>query len=286
MSSYITLAHEGVFPITTDLNGQKITSLPATGMAIPGTIQGEGKLAGMPSLFIRLAHCNLRCMWELPDKTLSICDTPHASFDTKGAQNLTVNEIIELVKNNIGSLKHIVISGGEPLMQKEALAELTAELKKQFDLHITLETNGTIFHNETAKNIDLISISPKLKNSVPNEAKLKSLGLKLSGPFKYHNEKRVNLKVLQSYIDNCNKLAKEIQLKFVIGLPQDEQEIIEVFLNKLSGWKASDILLMPLGASEEELIKTTSLTLEMAIRNGWRFSPRMHISLFGNIVGV
>jgi 7-carboxy-7-deazaguanine synthase len=286
MSQKIILANEGVFPIVKDKFGNSLPDLPATGMPIAGTIQGEGILAGIPSLFIRLSSCNLRCIWQLPDGSFSRCDTPYASFDTKGSNELETSEIVKLVKHNLGPIRHIVITGGEPLLQKSGLAELTASLKKEFDVHITVETNGTIFDKDVANHIDLFSISPKLLNSVPNEKKLKALGLKPSGPLSYHGEKRLNLKALQSYLDFCTNNATDLQLKFVVGLPEDELEIKDNYLKHLNGWKPENIMVMPLGATPDELRQTTSMVLEMAIRNGWRFTPRVHIDLFGSKPGV
>ena len=286
MTNKITLASEGVFPIVKDKYGKLLQEMPATGIAVAGTIQGEGKLAGVPSLFIRLSSCNLRCIWELPDGTYSKCDTPYASFDSNNINQLTVDDILSIVKYNIGPIKHVVITGGEPLLQKKALIELASRLKFDLQLHVSIETNGTIFNEQVAQNIDLFSISPKLANSTPNSEKLAALGLSPSGPLKFHGERRLNIKALQSYINICDTTNKEFQLKFVVGQPSDEQEIITKYLNKLTNWKASDIMLMPLGANQDELRKTTPMVLEMAIRNGWRYTPRIHIDLFGSKMGV
>src|SRR5690554_4454668 len=165
MAQLLSLANEGVFPITRDAEGQLLPHLPATGMTHPGTVQGEGKLAGVPSLFVRLASCNLRCIWQLPDGTYSRCDTPYASFESNDIHQRTVDDVLALVKHNLGPIRHIVITGGEPLLQKEALAELAARLKSELQLHVTLETNGTLFNEQVARHVDLFSISPKLANS-------------------------------------------------------------------------------------------------------------------------
>ncbi len=286
MSNKITLSSEGVFPIVRDKHGNALPNAPATGIAVAGTIQGEGKLAGIPSLFIRFSSCNLRCIWQLPDGTFSRCDTPYASFDSNDIHQITVVDVLALVRHNLGPIRHIVITGGEPLLQKEALIELAARLKSEMQLHVTIETNGTIFSEQVAQHVDLFSISPKLANSTPNLAKLAALGLSPSGPLKFHGERRLNLGALQAYIDVCRSADKAYQLKFVVGLPSDEQEIISSYLNQLTGWAASDIMLMPLGATHEELQQTTPMVLEMAIRNGWRYTPRVHIDLFGSKPGV
>ena len=284
--SKLVLANEGVFPITLDSTGKPITSKPATGMPISGTLQGEGKLAGVPSLFIRLGGCNLRCIWQLPQGGYSRCDTPYASFESKTVRQMETEEVVNLVKQNIGPLKHVVITGGEPLLQKQALAELLERLRQELDVHLTVETNGTLFAEEVAQHIDLFSLSPKLANSNPSPSKLEAYGLDSSGPLTYHGEKRRNLEALQSYIDLCNQTSKELQLKFVVGRPGDLADIKDNFLAHLKGWQQQDILLMPLGATHEELSQTTPMVLEQAISNGWRFTPRIHIDLFGPIAGV
>src|SRR5512133_3760785 len=104
------------------------------------TIQGEGILAGVPSLFIRVSGCNLRCVW---------CDTPYASWQPEG-DYLTTNQLVEFAKMN--GLKHVVLTGGEPMLF-EPIGELTNELKTN-DHTITIETAGTVFRDVTC---DLMS---------------------------------------------------------------------------------------------------------------------------------
>jgi 7-carboxy-7-deazaguanine synthase len=284
--SKIVLANEGVFPITKDKQGQPLNSAPATGMKTAGTIQGEGKLAGVPSLFIRLAGCNLRCMWALPDSSFCRCDTPYASFEAEQDLQLDQDEIFALVRHNSDNLNHLVLTGGEPMLQHKQLALLAQRLKAELNLHLSIETNGTIFAEDVAQHIDMFSISPKLSNSNPSPQKLTAYGLKQNGPLTYHAEKRRNIEVLQKYIDFCNASGKELQLKFVVGQPDDYKEIKEDFLAHLKDWNPADILLMPLGATPEELKSTSSMVAEMAIKNGWRYAPRLHIDLFGPKSGV
>jgi 7-carboxy-7-deazaguanine synthase len=282
----LVLANEGVFPITRNQYGQPLNHIPATGLNISGTIQGEGKLTGVPSLFVRLASCNLRCIWTLPDGSFCRCDTPYASFNAEQDLQLSTNEVFELIKHNIGDLNHVVITGGEPLLQHKALAILTNRLKTELNLHLTVETNGTLFAEDVAQHIDLFSISPKLSNSDPSPQKIEKYGLRPAGPLNYHASKRKNTEVLQEYINFCNSTGKEMQLKFVIGQKDDYIEIKKEFLENLYNWKKDDIMLMPLGATPEELKTTSNMVLEMAIKNGWRFASRMHIDLFGPIPGV
>ncbi len=282
----LVLASEGVFPVVKDLNGEAISSEPQTGLLMPGTIQGEGKLAGVPSLFIRLSSCNLRCIWQMEDGSFCRCDTTYASFHPDKTTEFSPDEIIQWLKHNIGRIRHIVITGGEPLLQKKALATLCRKIKEELQVHVTLETNGTLFDAEVANWVDLFSISPKLRNSEPNPKKLAAYDLKEAGPFKFHAQRRLNLEVLQSYINICNESAKEVQLKFVVGKKEDYTEIKAEYLDKLSHYNSNDILLMPLGATQEEIAKSAPMVLEMSIANGWRYSPRVHIDLFGSKQGV
>ena len=83
-----------------------------------------------------------------------------------------------------------------------------------------------------------------------------------------------------------NQREKDLQFKFVVGRAEDETEIKEQYLAKLKNWKIEDIMLMPLGANMEQLDQTQHMVLSMAIKNGWRFSPRIHIEMFGTKIGV
>lgn len=172
------------------------------------------------------------------------------------------------------------------MLQHKQLSILAQRLKKELNLHLSIETNGTIFAKDIAQHIDLFSISPKLSNSNPSHQKLTTYGLKQNGPLAYHAEKRRNIEILQKYIDFCNASGKELQLKFVVGQPNDYKEIKEEFLAHLQNWNPADILLMPLGATPDELKTTSSMVAEIAIKNGWRYAPRLHIDLFGPKPGV
>ncbi len=284
--SKLVLANEGVFPITRDKHGNLLDTLPATDLSLSGTIQGEGKLSGIPSLFVRLSGCNLRCMWSMPDDEICRCDTPYASFNAEQDLQIDHNDVFDLIRHNLDNLNHIVLTGGEPLLQHKALLPLVKRLKEELKVHITIETNGTVFSEELSSYVDLFSISPKLSNSNPSASKLKKSGLKESGPFKYHAGKRLNTEVLQKYIDLCNTTKKELQLKFVVGRENDYREIKSDFISQLKNLNSTDILLMPLGATQEELKTTSKMVLAMAIKNGWRFAPRLHIELFGSKAGV
>lgn len=114
------------------------------------SIQGEGKLAGVPSIFVRASGCNLRCTW---------CDTPYASWNPQGDE-ASIQQIINRVAEYPS--RHVVLTGGEPMIMPD-IVELCAALKDRH-YHLTMETAGTV---HAAAKIDLASISPKLSNSTP-----------------------------------------------------------------------------------------------------------------------
>jgi 7-carboxy-7-deazaguanine synthase len=113
------------------------------------SLQGEGLLAGVPSVFIRLAGCPVGCVW---------CDTKYA-WDANDGEELPVPEIINRVVH--WPCRYVVITGGEPMVNPQ-LPELTTAIKER-DKHITIETAGIKFVGGLA--CDLMSVSPKLSNS-------------------------------------------------------------------------------------------------------------------------
>lgn len=297
----INLVRNGIFPITRSAGGQDM--IPATGYDFPGTLQGEGKLVGLPVLFIRTSGCNLRCTWTTPEGGVSICDTPYASHYPEEIEAWETSDIVSTVRANLGKIRHIVISGGEPTIQPEPLTELARQLKKKLDVHITLETNGVLFIPRLVPYVDLFSISPKLKSSEPGPDKNKHLDVPVADNYiRDHNKFRRNIDTLQKYINACMNLSsyygdrpgteverneeKDFQLKFVITGEEDLEEIKRDFLEKLSFVNNDDVVLMPVGGTPELLTKTADLTARLAIQNGYRFTPRLQIDLYGDTAGT
>ena len=262
--SQLLLAPEGLFPIADTADGQSALQLP-----IAGTIQGEGLLAGTPSLFLRLAGCNMFCHWLDVSQQVVTCDTVHALDPAKGNYE-TSSRLVEKILAHCGKIRHLVITGGEPLLQAAALRDLLYELRhcpKAF--HITIESNGSLFAPELLPYVNLWSFSPKLHAAFLPTQRLTQ----------------------DEYIQHLNawlqavQLPASIQLKFVVGTREDEQPLLE-FLSHLRLRAADTVMLMPLGATREALEASTPIALEMAIRHGFRFAPRLQIMLWGNKVGV
>jgi len=220
------------------------------------SIQGEGRLIGVPSVFIRTAGCNLRCVW---------CDTPYTSWRPKGAA-WSIRRILTEVRKH--PTEYVVITGGEPLLAPEIEA-LSRDLKRH-GRHITVETAGTIFK---AIRSDLISVSPKLANSTPWRREGGKFALR-------HEAQRLNLPVIQKYLDNY-----DYQLKFVVAEQRDFNEISQI-LEQLKSVDRSRVLIMAEGTTTARLRARGRWIVDQCKRYGYRFTPRLHIELYGNRRGT
>jgi 7-carboxy-7-deazaguanine synthase len=221
------------------------------------SIQGEGKLVGVPSIFVRASGCNLRCVW---------CDTPYASWSPEG-QDVPVEQIAARVREF--PARHVVLTGGEPMIMPD-ITKL-CEMLKADEYHITVETAATVYEPVP---LDLASLSPKLSNSTPFDRE--------GGRFaRAHEQQRLNLPVIQQFIDS----APDFQLKFVVSGESDMGEI-ESILARLKRWTPADVLLMPEGTESKVLAERSGWVAEMCRTKGFRFCPRLHISLYGNRRGT
>jgi 7-carboxy-7-deazaguanine synthase len=226
------------------------------------SIQGEGKLTGVPSFFIRVSGCNLRCGW---------CDTPYASWNPEGERQGVAELIAAARASGAG---HAVLTGGEPMMFDEIVP--LADGLRQAGLHVTIETAGTIARPVPC---DLMSISPKLSNSTPAEGDARDPG----GAWRArHEQRRLNLAALQGLLDAHPAPGR--QLKFVVARADDLAEI-DALLARLSNWTREDVLLMPEGVTTPSPDRL-AWVVEACRSRGWRLSPRVHLVLFGNRRGT
>ncbi len=236
------------------------------------SIQGEGKLAGVPSWFCRVSGCNLRCSW---------CDTPYASWSPDGAPR-TIDDLVREART--GGVRHAVLTGGEPMMFR-ALCELSTRLAAPINgggagMHITIETAGTLIPNDERWTLTshLMSISPKLESSRPRQDPRDPSGAWAAR----HEARRLNIPVLQQLIDRSGPGG--FQLKFVVCAEPDLGEI-HALLARLTGWRSEDVLLMPEGV-RPPAPEVTALLVSACLRDGFRYCPRLHIELFGNTRGT
>lgn len=222
------------------------------------SIQGEGVLTGVPSVFVRASGCNLRCNW---------CDTPYASWEPEG-ETRTVPQIVAEVQNH--PARHVVLTGGEPMIAKD-IRLLAAELKK-LDYHLTIETAATIAPEGIA--CDLASLSPKLLNSAPDER----LGVAWR---KKHEQLRWQPNVVREWIDHY-----PYQFKFVVSQPSDLSEIEGMLTSLGRDIPRERVLLMPEGTTLETIRSRAGWLGELCKARGYRYAHRLHIELYGNKRGT
>lgn len=222
------------------------------------SIQGEGSYAGTPAVFLRLAGCNLDCSW---------CDTAevwrkgrlynreelHALFTEKGYYDA------------LNKRAHLVITGGEPLLQQETIRYMMDTLP--WEHIIEIETNGTIIPLKSFRDTVHFNVSPKLSSS--------------GVPFL----RRINI----SALDILLREVRCVCFKFAVS---DEKDIVEIERLKMSLSHGAQelfqscVYLMPICSTREEFVKASPKVAEMALANGYKFSPRLHIAIWDKTTGV
>jgi 7-carboxy-7-deazaguanine synthase len=213
------------------------------------SIQGEGPWAGAQSLFIRTSGCNLRCWF---------CDTPYTSWKPEGTA-LSLDELSWRVADC--AAPDVVLTGGEPMLLPD-LVPLTQRCR-ELGKRITIETAGTVDQPVVC---DLMAISPKLSNSVPDDPVWHDR----------HEQARFRPDLIRSLLSRY-----ECILKFVIDKPQDVDEVHEWFSN-FSNVDPGIVWLMPQARTREELAERSVWLQKLTTEHGFRFSSRLHIELFGN----
>ncbi|MDP6303005.1 MAG: 7-carboxy-7-deazaguanine synthase QueE [Candidatus Nitrosopelagicus sp.] len=214
------------------------------------SIQGEGPNFGKPAIFLRTAQCNLKCTW---------CDTKYTwdwkNYDfQKEVKEMTTDE----VKDAISALeiKHLVITGGEPLLQQDDLADLLSFLKPDF--YVEVETNCTILPNKMLTDlVDQWNVSPKTKNS--------------GNPLELCENN-------ECYYFFANQ--KNCFFKYVVENETDIPEI-KKFVTK---YKIPEkrVQLMAQASTKEEISMREKSISELAKSHNFEFSPRLHVAMWGS----
>ena len=214
------------------------------------SIQGEGNNAGKPAVFLRTAECNLKCVW---------CDTKY-TWDWKNYDySKEVNEMsIKEVRQSLEQfrIRHLVITGGEPLMQQDDLAELLTFLKPKF--YVEVETNGTILPiNALSVLVDQWNVSPKTKNS--------------GNPLEMCEDN-------ECYTFFSKK--KNCYFKYVV---ESEEDLIEInqLISKYNLEKER-VLLMTQAITKEEILSKENSVFTISKKNSLGFSPRLHVMKWGS----
>jgi 7-carboxy-7-deazaguanine synthase len=219
------------------------------------SIQGEGASAGAPSVFVRLATCNLRCTW---------CDTRYTwDFETydydKEVTRVAVRDVAERLLAS-DERSHVVITGGEPLLQQPALVELLRALPAA--RYVEVETNGTLAPvAELVARVDQWNVSPKLENS---------------GEARERRFSRDSLVVLLG--------TGRAWLKLVVESSSDIEEVERMIADL--GWPRDRVLLMPQASSPDALASRAKVVLRVATERGLGTSPRLHVERWGGRRGV
>ncbi len=229
----------------------RVSRQPSGEPEIFHSLQGEGASIGVPTVFLRLAQCNLTCSW---------CDTKYTwdwksfSFDDE-----VVALPLEDVETRILSFgrPHLVITGGEPMMQQQALIPLVSSLRDK-NFFCEVETNGTLAPApEMIQGVSQWNVSPKLSNSGVDIAK------------------REVPDVLQAYSG-----LENAYFKFVMAKPQDVDEALDI-VGRYS--LAPDrVILMPEGTERRAIEERGRWVADLCARYGFRFSTRIHILLWGD----
>ncbi len=219
------------------------------------SVQGEGQWIGVPSVFVRVSGCNLRCVW---------CDTPYASWHPEGPVR-EVDDVVAEVKAQ--GVRHVVVTGGEPMLF-EPTVDLVNALQAAGHV-ITIETAGTVDLPLTPQ---LFSISPKLSHSAPE------------GEWHdRHEAARWRPDVIAAMVQRA-----PVQFKFVVNPdhPSDDLAEIDAMLAKLPPVAPDSVFLMAEGRDAALLHDRERRLVPEAIRRGWRIAPRLQIDLFGDTKGT
>lgn len=215
------------------------------------SVQGEGVNIGKPAIFLRLGLCNLKCTW---------CDTKYTwDWKTYNPKEQLVEMPLEDVEQEIlrHNHKYLVVTGGEPMIQQNQLIPLLEQLERG-GFFIEVETNGTIVPDQRLLNlVGHWSVSPKLENS-GNSQSLRE-------------------------VPDCYRLFAGITSSYFKYVIQSEDDFKEVqALAGKYGLVAEKIILMPEAQSREELLDRSRWLVELCKAQGYMFSTRLHILLWGN----
>ena len=224
------------------------------------SLQGEGSLSGVPSVFVRTSGCNLRCAW---------CDTPYASWNPEGTQ-MGVEKIVAAVQAHAAA-RHVVLTGGEPMIAKE-MRGLAAALK-ELGYHLTIETAATVAPEGIA--YDLASMSPKLLNSAPTGAENMTWRKK-------HEATRWQPAVVKAWIDT----GRDYQFKFVVSAATDVDELEGMLGSLEREIPRHRVQLMPEARTLELMRERAAWLGEVCKQRGYRYAHRLHIELYGNKRGT
>jgi len=282
----INLVKNGIYPILYDQVGNNLFDTNNEKSEIkypkqPGSIINDGKLAGFPCIYIRFSGCNLYCCWIDTEYKGSICETYH-EMQYENRVSTSLYDILNTVSNNTQIIKRVVITGGEPTLQKTQLSILLQELK-ELGLYTILETNCSIYSPNMLDYVDFLSISPKLSNTTPTKSALKDTGIEYNESTEFiHTKFRKDVRLIAMYCDYFINVKKnhDFEIKFTVNSMRDFEEINYEYLPFLRCINQDDIVIVPQGTNSEMLKKSSRVSFNMCVKNDWRYSPRIHYNIF------
>lgn len=231
-------------------------------------IQGEGRCAGIPHILIRFTGCNLNCMFSE-----WICDTAYASWLPEHGK-YSLQDIIDIVDEN-PQIKYALITGGEPTIHPELLKEVIGILKN-YDFFVALETNGTKFVD---CDLDLVTISPKLTNSIPVVGTMIANEIVQRLASQENHDKQVNNRYKPDQLLQWMN-HRSYQFKFVCTTDAQLREISAI--QKELDIPRERIYLMPEGVTNEQLQRRRPWLIEQCIAYGYNYTDRLHIVAYDN----
>jgi 7-carboxy-7-deazaguanine synthase len=237
-------------------------------------IQSEGSKNGMPHLIVRTTGCTHRCWFGEG----GWCDSFYTSIHPeKGIY--TLEDVKQFFENN-KDVTHLMLTGGSPTMHAELCDEIIWLFKSLHGVDegiVTIETEGSHFI-KTRDKIDLISLSPKFKNSIPKLGILTTLGKEVDQKMiDQHNKYRLKYDAIRQMIN----YHKDYQFKPVWDGTEENLKEIEDFRTEMNIPK-NKTWIMPGGDNREKLIEMYPLVINMCTEKGYNFSGRDHIIAFGD----
>lgn len=219
------------------------------------TVQGEGPSLGRRAGFVRLARCNLSCRW---------CDTPF-TWDWRGLLGTRYDPAVEVKQRTVADVLDqvvamdvplVVLTGGEPMLQQAALAQL-GQLLVGHGMAVEVETNGTRMPESDLARWVRFNVSPKLAHSGDPESR----------------------RIVPEALRALAELPGTV-LKFVVQHVDDLAEVADVV--SVAGATPAQVWVMAEGIDAPVVQLRTAKLADAVVARGWNLTTRLHVLAWGN----